>query len=518
MEIVKRKIAYTLLSPLLAASLMLSPLAAPQHAEAAAVPVKLAAAAKAATISVYVDDKKLSLSKAPYAKNGVTYVPMRELFKALNASVTWEEKAQTIIVRKDYTSITLTIGNKVALINGKSVKLDAAPVIKNNTTYVPARFVAESLGGKVKWDHAKQAVRITTEEYEFQQEYEQVQEELNNRPKYTPQQIVDMYDDSVVTVTTNKGLGSGVVIGDRYILTNYHVIQDASSATAITVNNKEIKVSGVVTYSKDNDLAIIQTDRSIGATPVEVGYSSLNVKKGDKVVAIGSPLGIQNTVSDGLISNITYIGSTRYIQTSAPIDHGSSGGALFDEYGELVGITSAGYTSQADLNFAVSTVYAAIMMEDLPKEPSANVKFLDPTLPDTLVGVSNEKIAELLKEQFGTYETDQGTAELSNWKVTRDSQGWLVITSDLDPVFYTYYGGQSKEDLRAWAINLGTELHRMLPDTKIQLQVYFDRVFGFEPRGFDSSEVKALGDEKWQVRFPVLDMQLKDQLYIDMRD
>lgn len=511
----KRNLAYALLSPLLAAGLLLSPLAAPQHA--AAAPVKLAATAKT-SISVYVDDKKLSLSKAPYTKNGVTYVPMRELFKALDASVTWEAKAQTIIVRKEYTSITLTIGNKTALINGKSVKLDGAPEIKNNTTYVPARFVAESLGGTVKWDNAGRAVRITTEEYEWEKEYEQVQEELSNRPKYTPKQIVDMYDDSVVTITTNLALGSGVVIDDRYILTNYHVMQDASSATAITVNNKEIKVSGVVAYSKDNDLAIIQTDRSIGATPVEVGYGSLNVKKGDKVVAIGSPLGLQNTVSDGLISGVVYIGSTRYIQTSAPIDHGSSGGALFDEYGELIGITSGGYTSQADLNFAVSSLYGAILMEDLPAKPADNVKFLDPTLPATLVGESNDKIAALLKEQFSSLNTDQGMLELSNWKVTRDSQGWLVITSDIDPVFYTYYGGQTKEELRTWAINLAYELHRMLPGDKIQFQIFFDRIFGFEPRGFDSSEVKALGNEKWQVRFPVLDMQFKDQLYIDVRD
>jgi serine protease Do len=517
MVIVKRKLVYSLLSPLLAAGLLLSPLAGVDHA-AAATPVKLAATAKTSAIGVYVDDKKLSVSKAPYTKNGVTFVPMRELFKALDASVTWEAKAQTIIVRKNNTSITLTIGNKVALINGKSVKLDAAPEIKSNTTFVPARFVAESLGGTVKWDSANQAVRITTEEYEFQKEYEEYQNELNNRTKYTPKQIVDMYDDSVVTITTNKGLGSGIVIDDRYVLTNYHVIQDASSATVTTIDNEQIKVTGVAASDKENDLAIIQTDRSIGATPVEIGYNSLNVKKGDKVVAIGSPLGLQNTVSDGLISNIMYISGTRYIQTSAPIDHGSSGGALFDEYGELIGITAAGYTSQADLNFAVSSLYAAILMEDLPEKPADNLKFLDPTLPATLVGESNEKIAALLKDQFGTFDTEQGTAELSNWKVTRDSQGWLVITTDMDPVFYTYYGGQTKEDLRTWAINLGTELHRMLPDDTIQFTINFDRVFGFEPRGFDSSEVKALGDGKWEVRFPILDMQLKDQLYIDLRN
>ncbi|GLX67646.1 stalk domain-containing protein [Paenibacillus glycanilyticus] len=513
----KRKLAFTLLSPLLAASLLLSPLATPQHAAAAAVPAKLAAVAKTSTISVYVDDQKLSLSKAPYTKNGVTYVPMRELFKALDASVTWEAKAQTIIVRKDSTSITLTIGNKVALINGKSVKLDAAPEIKSNTTFVPARFVAESLGGTVKWDNAKQAVRITTEEYEYEKEYEQLQEELKNRPKYTPQQIVEKYDDSVVTITTNLGLGSGVVIGDRYILTNYHVMQDASSATVVTVDNKEIKVSGVAAYSEDNDLAIIQTDRSIGATPVELGYGSLSVSKGDKVVAIGSPLGLQNTVSDGLVSGVVYIGNTRYIQTSAPIDHGSSGGALFDEYGELIGITSRGLTSQADLNFAVSSLYGAILMDDLPEKPAANVKFLDPTLPATLVGKSNDDIAALLKKQFGEFSTEEGIAEMSNWKVARDSQGWLVITTDMDPVFYTYYGGQEKEELRTWSINLANELHRMLPDEKIQFQIYYDRVFGFEPRGFDSSEVKALGDGKWEVRFPILDAQFKDQLFINMR-
>lgn len=515
----RTKLLQSLLCPLLAAGLLFTPVAGAGHASAAAASsaVELASTAVKSAITVYVDGEKLALSSSPYVKDGITLVPMREIFNSLSATVTWEEKTQTIIGRKDSITITLAIGKKEAVINGKSVKLDTAPVVRGGVTFVPARFIAESLGATVKWDSKTQSVRIQSKEAKLEEIYNEIEQEQNNGTKLTAAQIVEMYDESVVLISTNEALGSGVVIDDRYILTNYHVIQDATSATITTVYGDELKVTGVVKYNENSDLAIIQTEQSIGVPPVEVSLG-ISVQKGDKVVAIGSPLGLQNTVSDGLVSNILYEGGIRYIQTSAPIDHGSSGGALFNEYGELIGITSSGITSQADLNFAVSTMHAALLISMLPDVPSDDVAFLEPSLPDTLVGVSNEEISKLMKEHFGSVQTSEGTVKFTDWAVTRDSQGWLVFTANIDPVFYTYYGGSVANELRVWSINLGYDLHRMLPNERIQFIVSFDRIFGFEPRGFKAGEVTALGNEKWQVRFSVIDMQLKDQLYIEVRD
>ncbi|WP_253944888.1 stalk domain-containing protein [Paenibacillus sp. NEAU-GSW1] len=507
-----------LLSTVIAGSLLIAPLSGGAAHAASAQPASVASAAKLAvtatstkSISVYLNDEKLQLSSPPFVKDGVTFVPMRSIFTALGASVYWESKSQTIVGSKPGVTVTLTVGSKTAVINGKASKLEAAPIVKSGVTYVPARFVAESLDATVNWDARTNSVRIMTQAYEQQKEAEA------QRAKLTTTQIVDKYDDSVVLISTNRAMGSGVVIGDRWILTNHHVIVDAASATVLTVDGDNFEVAGVAAYDEDYDLAIIQTKESLGVAPVELGYADLTSKKGDKVVAIGSPLGLQNTVSDGLISNIVYEGGVRYIQTSAPIDHGSSGGALFNEYGELIGITTAGYTSQADLNFAVAVTYGRLLYAGLPAKPAANVKFLESPLPKTLVGASNERIQEVIADNFSYLQTSEGLVEFSDWNVTRDAEGWLVISATIDPSAYLLYGGTIEADLRAWALNLGYELSEMLPDEPVQLLINFDREYSFKPRGFTEDEVHATEDGKWRLFFPVINLQVKDKAIITVR-
>ena len=81
--------------------------------------------------------------------------------------------------------------------------------------------------------------------------------------------------------------------------------------------------------------------------------------RGQKVVAIGSPLGLFNTVSDGIISGFRTVGARTMIQFTAPTSHGSSGGALLDLYGNLIGIITAGFDDGQNLNLAVD--YQAIL-------------------------------------------------------------------------------------------------------------------------------------------------------------
>ncbi|WP_169086346.1 stalk domain-containing protein [Paenibacillus sp. PL91] len=515
----KIKLYQTLLSPLLVAGLLLAPLPGLSDSSAAAASASSkATASKAQQLQVVVDGKKLSLSAAAYAEKGVTFVPMRDIFTALSASVTWESKTQTIIGRKGNLSISLKVGNKQAVINGKTVKLDAPAVVRKGVTFVPVRFISEAFSAAVKWDSVANAVRITSPEAAEEAEYNEWLEQQKNRPKLTSQQIVEKYDESIVMIMTNRGQGSGVVIGDNLILTNYHVIADAASATALSLDGEELKIIGVANYDEKADLAIIKTENMIGLPAIELGYG-LNTYKGNRVIAIGSPLGLQNTVSDGLVSSIFFEDDVRYIQTSAPIDHGSSGGALFNEYGDLVAITSSGYSdASADLNFAVSVIHAANLQSETTDEQIADAKFLPPSLPETLVGASLTDIEKLLKDQYSSLSTNDGEAAFTKWEAKQDAPGWLVLTADIDPLFYMYYGPKSAEELRAWTINLGYEFHRMLPDVKIQVVISFQRDYGFEPRGFAAGEVASLGSDKWRVRFPVIDMQLKDELFIKVRD
>jgi S1-C subfamily serine protease len=142
--------------------------------------------------------------------------------------------------------------------------------------------------------------------------------------------------------------GSGFVAGpDGTIITNYHMIRGAYSEKAKFPDGSTADVLGVLGYSPIADLAAIR----LNATPVgplELGDSD-QVEVGDRVVAIGSPRGYQNTISDGLVSGLR----DGRIQTTAPISPGSSGGPFFNQRGQVIGIAVAGRTDAQNLNFVV---------------------------------------------------------------------------------------------------------------------------------------------------------------------
>lgn len=149
------------------------------------------------------------------------------------------------------------------------------------------------------------------------------------------------------------GRGSGFFISsDGTAVTNFHVIKNAYSANIICPGRSKIyDLKGVYDYNEKNDWAIIKVEGN------DFPYLELEteaVKGGETVYAIGSPRGLQNTISEGLISNVERnIDGVKYIQTSAPISPGSSGGALINTKGKVVGITSAFFTDGQNLNLAI---------------------------------------------------------------------------------------------------------------------------------------------------------------------
>nr|WP_272898790.1 stalk domain-containing protein [Paenibacillus sp. MMS18-CY102] len=468
-------------------------------------------------ISVYVDGKKLSLSQSPYETAGTTFVPMKAIFNALQVTnIVWEQSSKTLIVRKDRFTITLQVGSKTAIVNGKTYKLAAPVEVRNGTTFIPLRFVGEALGADVKWNAKERKVTITSLEAQYAAQQKQWEQERASHLKTTAQ-IVQQNDIKVVMITTDFGLGSGVVIGENEILTNYHVMDGATKGTVLTADQETFEVAGVVASSEKNDLAIIKTKKPLYIEPVELNWD-YDFEKGDSVIAIGSPLGIQNTASDGIISNITFDGSVEYIQFSAPIDHGSSGGGLFNQYGELIGITSAGYDdTNADLNFAVSIYHIAELLGEYDENPDVKPAFLPSKLPATLKGASMEEIKAVMDKHFSSIQTTLETAELKDWTVKRDDKGWLVFEAKIDPTFYLVYGNKTSDQLGTWALNTGYELKRMLPGEMIQMTINFEQTVEFEPRGYKQEEVTALGDNKWRVAFPVIEYQAKTTPLLKVR-
>ncbi len=115
------------------------------------------------TISVYVNGSKVSYDTNPIIKNGSTLVPLRQTFEALGSTVDWNSAAKTITANKNNTTIKLTIGQKTAYKDNSSLNIAVAPEIINGRTYVPLRFVAESLGAGVKYDANTKTVTIASE-------------------------------------------------------------------------------------------------------------------------------------------------------------------------------------------------------------------------------------------------------------------------------------------------------------------------------------------------------------------
>jgi hypothetical protein len=115
-----------------------------------------------AAIHINLNGQPLATSVAPISYNNRTLVPMRDIFEALGATIQWHPVTQNVTAQKDLTNITLQINNPTAIINGRRVQLDQPPLVINNRTMVPLRFVAEALDAKVDWNGAAELVEITT--------------------------------------------------------------------------------------------------------------------------------------------------------------------------------------------------------------------------------------------------------------------------------------------------------------------------------------------------------------------
>ena len=152
--------------------------------------------------------------------------------------------------------------------------------------------------------------------------------------------------------TTSAASGSGIVLTDNgYILTNYHVIEDSQSVTVSTYDGASYDAS-VVGFDQSNDIAVLKVDAE-GLSPAVLGKSG-DLSVGDQVVAIGNPLGeLTFTMTQGIVSaldrdvTLSSGSSMKLIQTDCAINSGNSGGALFNMYGEVVGITNAKFSSSS---------------------------------------------------------------------------------------------------------------------------------------------------------------------------
>ncbi|MFH1614785.1 MAG: trypsin-like peptidase domain-containing protein [Planctomycetota bacterium] len=186
-------------------------------------------------------------------------------------------------------------------------------------------------------------------------------------PETTIENCYDLFSEAVVEVVTPASLGSGFFINEEgYLITNYHVIE---RETRITVNifqtgqngleRKKFTKVKIEALNPFVDLALLKVE-DLGETKIKYVYlgDMDRVKVGQPAFAIGNPLGLERSVSDGAVStkNRQFQGLV-YIQTTAPINPGNSGGPLFNLAGEVIGVTNMGYIFLDGLGFAIPINY-----------------------------------------------------------------------------------------------------------------------------------------------------------------
>jgi Trypsin-like peptidase domain len=186
------------------------------------------------------------------------------------------------------------------------------------------------------------------------------------------------------------GQGSGFIVDPSGVIaTNFHMIAGANHVEVKLENGEIFDAVGVVAFDARRDVALIKI-RKTKLPVLHFGNPEL-LRQGQHIVSIGNPMGLERTLSEGIISAIRVVEGTRYLQISAPSSPGSSGGPVMDLQGQVVGIVTKGIVGQGaqNLNFAVPVDYvepllgqeAKYAFADLAREYAPARPGEQPTLP-----------------------------------------------------------------------------------------------------------------------------------------
>jgi len=189
----------------------------------------------------------------------------------------------------------------------------------------------------------------------------------------TASEVFDSVSASIVVIWaydakgTALGLGSGVAVASDVIATNSHAIKDAAKIQVMHRGKKYLASSPHCDWNRD---VCTLTVSGINAPAIKTGSTS-RLKVGARVYAVGAPQGLELTLSEGIISSLHPVeGGGQYLQISAPIALGSSGGGLFDEEGRLIGLLTFYLAEGQQINFAVPVEW----IPELPKQHKETVQ------------------------------------------------------------------------------------------------------------------------------------------------
>ena len=168
--------------------------------------------------------------------------------------------------------------------------------------------------------------------------------------------IIETALQSTVSIKTDIAQGSGFFISPQYIVTNAHVLSGAKYAKIFTYDGKS-RFSKLIGYDTNMDIALLKIDETY---PTLELANSDDIKAGEKVIALGNPLGLSFTATEGIVSAVNRQGDNglnAYIQTDVSLNPGNSGGPLIDNSGQVIGINNFKLSNAEGIGFALESNY-----------------------------------------------------------------------------------------------------------------------------------------------------------------
>lgn len=309
-----------------------------------------------------------------------------------------------------------------------------------------------------------------------------------NRP--AAQEGASIYERSMRSVVTIEGTnsrGSGFIVAPQVVATNYHVVSGMTKAHCyIDAEGVRFSVDGYILADEANDLALLKVS---GLTERPLSLSPYDARPGQRIYVMGSPIGFEGTISEGLVSSIRTLYGGKKLQISAPISEGSSGGPVMNVNGEVVGISCSGFDAGENINFAIPVEYLKKMLA----RSLTTVRDLS-SLP--LVDTEEEAVSD--SKDMGKAEliydigyADKGSVLTFDYLAHFRDSTCLYFTYDMTEVneadsIYEYWlsdhriidigSGEVIQAVRTNLLGDETNPHRIYRGTKIYYSITFPRL------------------------------------------
>jgi len=258
----------------------------------------------------------------------------------------------------------------------------------------------EAGAGQSREEIARDVAARVQASYDFAKakaDAEKAAADSDNRPELPLEDLVSRSLPAVVRIETGTALGTGFFIAPDTILTNVHVVGGNTSVTVRRANGAT-STGRVDARAPEVDVAIVRVTPSGEQATLALG-SAAHSRAGQEVVALGSQLGLQNTVTRGIVSAVREVGGLTLVQTDAAINPGNSGGPLLDRTGRVIGITTLSVKPQAaqGLSFAIAIEHAQSLLSG-KRSTDATTTPLE-TVNEALTGRKGPSDAETARER-----------------------------------------------------------------------------------------------------------------------